>query len=276
MNPTSPDNWPDWWHDLLAGHALGHLSAEEAETLKQLLERHPHLEAELAAYEQVLGMLPEALPQVAPPAHLERTLLAAAQTGSDADGAAGSPPSAAAAPPFYRRPLVWLLGIVAIAALGGLALDNWRLRRALVKQQQDLRSAQTTIRQLQQHLDQAEAIWTTLKQPSSRVYAMEGIGSFAEISGRLITVPGHSEVALVAPNLEPLPRGQRYRLWVVTKAQPEPIYCGQFNPSASGAALWTIPATTCLESPQQMLITINEATSPPLPGGEPVMQTRSS
>ncbi|MEM9904039.1 MAG: anti-sigma factor [Cyanobacteria bacterium P01_D01_bin.44] len=269
--PDRPDfdlpdpDLPGQWQDLLAGHALGDLSADEKTELDRLLTEQPALRAELLAYEQTLDTLPTALPLQPPPLDLEAAVL---------DAVTQPPPRAMAPRPVWLTG--WVLGAIAALALLALGVDNWRLRQALADRQRALTVAQTTIQQLQQDLEQADTVLATLQQPTREVYALNGTGSLGDTTGSLIVVPGHSEVALVANNLPTLPDEQIYRLWAISDSQSEPLFCGQFNANEAGAVQWSVPDAVCVANPVKMLITIDPLDAPPFPNGELVMQSSAS
>lgn len=256
---------PEQWQDLLAGHALGDLSADEKTELDRLLTEQPALQAELLAYEKTLDTLPTALPLQPPPQGLEAAVLGTVTQTSPQSMAPRSVSLAG-----------WALGAIAAFALLALGVDNWRLRQTLADRQRALTVAQTTIQQLQQDLEQADTVMATLRQPTREVYALDGTGSLGDTTGSLIIVPGHSEVALVANNLPTLPDEQIYRLWAITDSQSEPLFCGQFNANEAGAVQWSVPDAVCVANPLKMLITIDPLDAPPLPNGELVMQSSAS
>ena len=272
---------PDRWEDLLAGYALDNLNDAEQAELARLLRDHPELRAELEAYEQTLDQLPLTLPQQMPSKQLETRLFQMVQASSP------SPPAIALSsaqhlqlPPQrsspQRRWAVLAGGAIAAIALIVLGMDNWRLRQSLAARQAELLEVETRILQLQETLDQSETVLATLREPNSQIFNLAGTGDLSESTGSLITVPGHSEVALVAKNLPTLPADQVYRLWVIDDRHSDPVYCGQFNANATGAIRWTVPASVCVDAPTQVLITIDLIQTPPIRGGELVMQSRIS
>jgi anti-sigma-K factor RskA len=70
---------PDNWQELVAGYALGDLSPEEAEELQRLLANNPNLTVEVASLQEVLALMPYALPQQEPSAQLRNSILAAVE-----------------------------------------------------------------------------------------------------------------------------------------------------------------------------------------------------
>lgn len=241
---------PDNWQELIAGYTLGDLSPDEVEAFQQLLADHPELMQEVDSVQEVLALMPYALPEHDPPAHLREAILTAAQADQLA------PP--ATQPSLRRRLTRWLgiAGSVAAAALIGLGLDNYRLR---------------------QEVAATRPIVTALQQPDRQVYALTGTPQAARASGSIVLTP-QQQVLLVAQNLPELPAGQAYRLWAMPQNSQQPAFCGQFNTTSAGTvtAQWAAADQLCSRQPTQLLITAESATAPPVPQGELVMQSRQS
>ncbi|MBF1999167.1 MAG: anti-sigma factor [Synechococcales cyanobacterium M58_A2018_015] len=248
---------PDHWQDLIAGYALGNLSPEEAETVQRLLTEHPELRSEIEQLQEALALMPYALPDHEPPASLREAILSAAQ----ADVA--PPRLFQDAPPQPSRRLcphrsLWLGIGSAVAALTVLALgiDNYRLRQTALADR---------------------AVIATLQQPGAQLYTLEGTENAAAASGSIVVAPDQGQLLIVAQNLPPLPSGQVYRLWATSARSAEPAYCGQFNTTADATVsqLWSAEDALCSEAPQQLLITSELATAPPVPQGDLVMKSQS-
>lgn len=73
---------PERLEELMAGYVLGNLTPEEAEEFRQLLTEHPELAEEVHRLQEVLEVLPYALPEVAPPLHLRSAILESASVDS--------------------------------------------------------------------------------------------------------------------------------------------------------------------------------------------------
>lgn len=240
---------PDNWQDLLAGHALGNLSPQEAESLRQVLTDHPDLTAEVDRLQEVLALMPYDVTDHEPPTHLRDSILAAAQ--------ADEPPLRLFQEPARKRsPIRWLaLGsAVAAAACLALAVENYRLR---------------------QEADSNRPIIAALQQPNAQLYALQGTENAAGASGSIVITPDQRQVLVVVQNLPQLPQGRAYRLWAMPK-NSQPAFCGQFNTSTSGtvSTLWVVDQAAC-SAPTQLLITDESATAPPVPQGDLVMQSRA-
>lgn len=252
--------FPEHWQELMAGYALGDLSAQEVEELQQLLSAHPELQAELNRLQETVAMLPYALPEQEPPTHLRDTILNAAQLEIPIDRPIAAVPR--------RRKIPWAaLGSAAAAALlVVLGADNYALR-------QRVQTLTADTRRLQQQLQDNQAIVAALQQPGLQVYNLEGTGQAKGSSGSLIVNP-NQQVLLTAQNLPTLPVGRAYRLWAVPVGAKTPTYCGQFNSTQSITA-WSAPDATCSNGRVQMLITDESTSDPPIPKGTLVMKSRA-
>ena len=276
---------PDNWQELIAGYALGDLSPEEAEELQRLLADHPDLTAEVASLQEVLALMPYALPQHEPSSQLRDSILAIAQPNAPLEVSNNAPssspiatlPSAASreknrqaesgqdqAPQknlrrSYRRG-AWAAtgygigGTIAAVALIALGLDNYRLR---------------------QETQQAKSIIAALEARGTQTIAMEGTKSANAASGSLV-VAEDRQVFMVAKNLPVLPAGQVYRLWAMPASGKNPAFCGEFSAKTNGSVTtqWVTPEANCQSTTVQMLITSEKATDPPIPQGSLVMHSR--
>jgi anti-sigma factor RsiW len=263
---TRPDNW----RDLLAGYALGDLSSDEIARVQQMLSEHPDLIAEVDRLQEALALMPYALPEHDPPAHLRDSLLTAAaaerplrQLPTDVPEEAG------------RRSNRWWgwAGLIAAVALLGLGIDNLRLRQVVAER------SRSDIAALQQELASSQAIVAALQSPEARLYALEGNQdnrATAAATGSIILNRSQNQVVVVAQNLPQLPDGQAYRLWAMPKNSQQPAYCGQFNSGSSGtvSSIWQTSEASCSMNPGQLLITAELATAPPVPQGKLAMKSR--
>lgn len=258
---TTP-NLPEGWEELLAGYALDELNPEptdltpeETEQIQQLLTAHPHLQAEAAALQAAIALLPYALPETEPPPRLRDAILAAAEQQRPAVESDRPP----VAPQRARRRWGWqpVAGAAAALVAALLLADNLRLR---------------------QQTQTAAAMLEALQQPDTLVYALEGTEAAAAASGRVVVSPQQRSIWVAVHNLPALPEGQAYRLWAL--ADPSaPTYCGQFNSTAGsneGTVRWEAPADACRSPVPQMLITAESATAPPVPAGELVLRSTAT
>lgn len=237
---------PENWQELLAGYALGDLSPEEAETLKQLLNTHPDLRQEMVQLQEVLALMPYGLPEQEPPSHLRDAILRQAR----------SEPKTNRVSRRSRQPQFWfgLGGAAAALVTGALAIDNYRLR---------------------QENAAAQALTATLKQPNLQLFTLQGTGEATQASGSLVVNRGQQVVIVLVKDLPQLPADQVYRLWAIEPGKSQPTFFGEFNSNRANqtSATWQIPAAPLNAPPEKMLITAEKAADPPVPAGELVMSS---
>ena len=270
-------DFPEKWHDLFAGYALGNLTPAEQAELAQLLQATPNLQQTLREYEAALAQLPQALDPQVPGSDLEERILQAVQPSP----ASPTPAPELAAVPLFSRPYWWALGGAITAGIWLLlGVDNLRLRQAVTTQTQALKSAQQdltlandTIQDLQQQQDQAETVLTSLRNSQKAVYALEGTGDLATAAGSVVTLAGESKAILVAHNLPPLPADQVYRFWADVETAEALMYCGEFTPQDNEPIQWSLPSVACTAPAAQVLITIDPVTASTESGGELVMHS---
>ncbi|MEG4319975.1 MULTISPECIES: anti-sigma factor [unclassified Microcoleus] len=214
--------FPEHSEELMAGYVLGNLSSEEAEELRQLLKENPELATEVASLQEVLEVMPYALPDIEPPPHLYSAILEAASAASvaepnpDVSGVTNSFPQEKRKHP----PLQWSRVIGSIAALLALAvgLDNYRLRQQI-----------TT---LEAQVVRQKDVIAMLQQPNTRLVSLKGMADASAASGSIVITPGEPKAVLILRNLPVLPQGQFYQLWSVTNN--EKIAWEQFNTNERG------------------------------------------
>lgn len=144
---------PERLQELAAGYVLGNLAPEEAEQFQQLLKSNPELAAEVDSLQEVLGLMPYALPEVAPPQSVRSAIL---------ETALASAKPTTTTSKSKRSPWLWS-GIAASAAAllaTVIGLDNYRLR-----QQLELVKAE---------LVQQQEMIATFQQPNNLLVSLEG------------------------------------------------------------------------------------------------------
>ncbi|MEN8446703.1 MAG: anti-sigma factor [Cyanobacteria bacterium J06555_13] len=174
----------------------------------------------------------------------------------------------------------WGGAITAALLATVLGLNNFQLRSQLgrttnenlgLQSRLDARTAEMTTLENANLRDQA--ILTTLRQPNTLVYDLEGIGDAVNAFGSLLAAPDHSEVTLVVENLPPLSESQIYRLWAAATLTAQPIFCGEFSEAVEGTAVWTVPDALCSNAPAKIIITVDAVVDPLVPKGPAVLQS---
>ena len=235
---------PERLEELIAGYVLGDLSSTEAEELRQLFTENPELSTEAHRLQEVLELMPYALPEVNPPQHLRKVILDAANAEIKRNST------------LKRFPSAWSKVATAIAALLvlTLGLDNYGVRQQL-----------STI---QAEVDRQKDVIAMLQNPNTHLISLKGMDMAAAASGSIVMTPGESKVVLILQNLPVLPKGQFYQLWAVVNG--EKIPSGQFNASSQGA-VFTKLSTPPSSKVTALVVTVEVSPTPRKPDGPMVM-----
>jgi anti-sigma-K factor RskA len=272
--PMTSSALPENWRELMAGYTLGDLSPEEAEEFQRVLAENPDITSEVSRLQEVLGLMPYALPDQEPPPHLRAAILNAAQLNEPEAESVLIDRVAVK----RRRNFTWLgIGAAAAATILALAVNNYRLQQEVQTARQEVQKRDAAIATLEQEAQNNKAVIATLQQPNASLYALQGTNQAATAAGNLVLAPTQREVVIVAHNLPKLPEGKAYRLWAVATGATKPTYCGQFNSSPTGiiSATWSVPTATCSSNVSQLLITAETASDPPIPAGPLVMKSKT-
>lgn len=283
MTDTQPlDLDLDHARQLTAGYVLGDLSRSEDLELQQAWSDYPTLRREARQLQEVLELLPYALPEVAPPAHLRATILRVLEEDSTIpaeEEALGtvrqssselrsvsprsslpltSPRTSPPRPLAYSQPMgvPWGKLMAAVAATVALVLgfDNVRLRQSLQLAQTD-----------------PQKVASILQQPNTRLVSLTSTSSDSAAAGSVVFVPGQwQEVVLALGDLPPLPPDQVYRLWL-TLDNGTTIPCGEFtsSPRLGGVIVTLNPPETPPPGTKAkgLFVTADLSTSPLQPRG---------
>lgn len=203
---------PKRLQELTTGYVLGDLSAEEAEEFRRLLMENSDLATEVSRLQEVLGLIPYALPEVEPPLRLRSAILEAAHAGVKR-------------PKQFSFGWIKVVGSVAALLVLALGLDNYRLR-------QNLTTTQVQVAQ------QKELI-AMLQQPSIHLVSLKGADLAPAASGSFVMNPIKEGAFLAIQNLPPLPADQTYQLYSVVNGKR--IAWGRFNAGPKGTVLVKLP-----------------------------------
>jgi len=250
--------FPERLEELMAGYVLGNLSPEEAEELTRLLTENPELATEVTYLQEVLEVMPYALPNIAPPPHLYSAILKVATSAKIAvpNSTVSEHPNSLPQKKLKQFPVRWSLVVGSVAALLAIAvgLDNYRLRQQV-----------TTL--LAEVVRQKDAI-AMLQQPNTHLVSLKGMAQASAASGSIVITPGEPKAILILKNLPVLPQGQFYQLWSVTNN--EKIAWEQFNTNERGTVFvkLSLPANTEVTT---LVVTVEASPLLKNPGGPMVM-----
>jgi anti-sigma-K factor RskA len=201
--------------ELSGAYALGATTREEGEAVAAHLVGCADCRAEVRALEQVVGLLPDAAPEMVPTAGMrERLMTAVNQTDGRLlrlpararQAQAGDPGRATAAAPLaMARPRFIPSRYFPAAAAALLAI--------------------TTM---------LGAATFSLWQSQPRTYPLRGFGTAAQASGELVYVPAQHTAFVTFSHLNDPGSGRVYELWLIRDGQP--VAAGVFRPDGAGHA----------------------------------------
>ncbi len=213
-------------YELIAGYALGTLTASERLTTEALLAADPALQAALAHYQAVMGLMAEATAPVKAPADLRSRIMQAVEQQLPLAPHPFDHPIATVTQ-LPRRSRNWYRFAAGAAALLTLALglDNYRLR-------QQVGQVQAAIQQLEAAKESEEEHEYYAFRLKAQVEDSPAMGLVAVNLNQ-----GNMEIALDGmPALNP---DEAYHLWAFTKDKQK-VLCGRFTPSPTGSINETI------------------------------------
>lgn len=235
--------------NLIAGYVLGNLTTEEVAEFQQLLALEPEMLSEVDQLQEVLAMLPLALPEEYPHPKLKDQILLKA-FASDPEVDAEAPTQINKKPNHF--PFVWPALATLLVALVGF--DSYRTRQRLAIAQQELSSYQQAI--------------AVLKQPNNRILSLK---STTKASGSLIIGAGTQSGILTIQNLPTPPQNMYYCLWALVDGKK--AYIAEFYPDANGVVVLKFPIKSTLVNAKSVAITLEPKTTMPEARGKMVMQS---
>jgi len=249
----NPSQNPEEWEKLIAGYVLGDLTPEEVAEVNQLLVIHPELIAEVAQLQEVLSLLPLALPDTYPSEYLRSQIL---QNAAKSNLQTKLEPQLLNKFPLNKSlNLTYLHGGIIVALLVGIGFDSYRTRQQLAIAQGELPIYQQAI--------------ATLKQPNNRLLALKGMENLPEVSGSLVITAQTNSGFLTIQNLSMPPQNMNYCLWALVDGKK--TYVADFMPDQTGTVVLFIPINKISMDAKSVVITL-EAQSSPEPKGEMIMQ----
>ncbi len=230
--------------DQIAAYALNILEAAEATEVAAHLTACPACQAELQAYEALVGELAVTIPQIDPSPSLKTQLL---QEVNHAGATAVAPPPAKPRPSpqprwrtwFQKRPL-WQPVLVVVLVL--ILISNFQLRQRLDEATTPANFGTVTL--------------TSAEENSSA-------------TGIIIITADGQHGTLVVQNLPTLPETEAYQLWLVKDGQRTDA--GVFNVDEDGYRAYWVHAPEPLGSYENFGITIEPASGSPGPTGDKVL-----
>lgn len=224
----------------IPAYALRSLDEAEAAQVAQHLATCAACQAELAAYQALVGDLALAVPEAAPPASLKTRLLA---NITPQPTTAVTPPPSSRWPLLFQRPL-WqpaVAALILILLLGNLVLWQWGQRP---------------------------------KTGAFRTITLTGTAAAPGATGIIIISANGQHGTLVVQDLPPLPAELAYQLWLSRDGQhadSQRVSGGVFTVAEDGYRNLWVGAPEPLDSYTTFGVTIEPAEGSPRPIGDKVL-----
>ncbi|HYE92615.1 MAG TPA: anti-sigma factor [Terriglobales bacterium] len=146
------------------------------------------------------------------------------------------------------------------ARMGALARETARVRQQVLREQATLR----------EEVAAARTVAELLRDPATRVVALNGLPAAPSASGRVVW---HDKAGgrLFVTGLPPAPEGKTYELWTIAGATPRPA--GTFDVDANGVASRPVPPAD--DGPVKVFaVTLEPAGGVPAPTGPMVLASK--
>lgn len=231
-------------------HALGALSEPERSEAEQHLRREcPYCMREMSRARETNAMMFASVPEVIPPPHLRRRIMASI----------GAEPS--------RGWLTWVPWAASLAAGACAVLLVLNLQTA----RQDEQRAAAQVGQMTAHVGQMEARVAQMEsavrmmaEPATRQVTF-GKGP----EGRVLVNPKRG-VLFLASNLPPAPAGKIYELWIIPKGgAPKPS--GLFQSDANGNAMHMVAGPIDIAATGAFAVSVEPEAGSPAPTTTPII-----
>jgi anti-sigma-K factor RskA len=231
-------------------HALGVLNEPERSEAEAHLRRAcPTCTEEMRLARETNAMIFASVPDVAPPAHLRRRILASVGVEQSRGWLSWIPWAGVAA-------------ATACAALLYFALQDTRQSREQAIAQ--LGQTEAKMGQMGARLAQMQDAVRLMTEPATR-HVTFGKGP----QGRVLVNPARG-VLLLASNLPQLPQGKTYELWIIPKGgAPRPA--GLFQSDPNGNAMHFVAGPVDVASTGAVAVSVEPETGSPAPTTTPII-----
>lgn len=160
--------------------------------------------------------------------------------------------------PLVRSWLTWGAVAALLIVTIGLGVQVESLRRLLATERAD---AQAHVAETQR----AKEVLDLLTARGAQHVMLTASKTPPAPSARAVYLPSRGSLVLQASNLNPLPRGKAYELWVIPANGSAPVPAGVFQPDAAGSASLVLPKIPQGVTAKAFGITIEDEGGSPTP-----------
>ena len=244
--------------ELLSLHVLGALGPEESVELERHLAEGCRLcEDLLFELRQSAAALAATVPLRRPRPRVRENILSSLG------------PARALVPPAPARPRSLLWAAAAAALLAVLLLDDWRLRRERKELSARTVDLAAQIENKDAELARRDLRARVLESEDVRLLFLGGKAPQPRARAKVFWSEKAKRGFVVAANLEPLPAGRQYQLWVFDKGKP--VDAGVFDADEVGRALFESKDLSAIASAENFAVTVEPQGGVPQPTGPIVL-----
>jgi anti-sigma-K factor RskA len=266
-----PDSNHSVFADSAALYVAGALPDDERRAFEAHLRDCATCAADVRSLGAVVRALPEALPQIDPPATLRARVLSAVPRSSAA-AAVGAPRKLSSSRPVLNNTTAGWLGAAALLIVAlGASIYAVATRQRLSTVESQLRDVLVRLAQTEQRAASAsreaasiQARLAVLTSSDLAEVNLAGQPPAPAATGRAFLSRSRGLV-FAASNLPALPAGKTYQLWYLTGAAP--VSAGLFKPDAAGRAIVTLDPPATAPAASGLAVSIEPEGGVPAPTG---------
>lgn len=218
----------------LALYATGAADAAEMDSIRRHVETCVVCNNELQRIYGDLGLFGMATEEAVPSSALRQRLMKSIAVEGKARGTE-------VAEPRREFPWKWVAAFAMLLLIVGGGIE-WNQNQRL---KSELAEANQHAVELQTQSEEARKIAATLSAPDALRLTLVKAGEKPQPQLQTIYSQSQARVVLVASNLEPLPAGKGYELWVLP-VTGNPVAAGVFHPDSTGHANHTYEFKTAV------------------------------
>ena len=263
--------------ELAAAYSLGALDRSDREQFETLLrERNPVALASLKEMQDVADVLPLGVEAVAPPPDLKSRIMDIAEAD---EAVAPSPRPNAAEEPFladhlrtaatFWRRLSWGLSFACLLVVAGGFFFFSRMNTEIQSLTKQVEIGNTLINNLESELQKKSSYLAILQAPAVEVVTLNGLEAAPLANATVFLAPAENRALFSAQNLEALPTGKDYQLWMLVGNQP--IDAGLLQADAEGRFVAAFSISVSPEDLSAFAVTVEPKGGVPQPTGAMVL-----